>query len=364
MNRMLMVCLFVFVVIAQLSAGAGRQFREEEVTFRSGNITLAGTVSIPSGTGSFPAVVLLSGSGPQNRDSELGGFRPFKLIAHDFARRGIAVLRIDDRGVGGSTGSLAKSTTEDLAGDALAAVRMLSARTDIDSRRIGLVGHSEGAAVAAIAASRSADVAFIAWLAGSAVSGAEIMRTQAEGMARAGGASPAKIEDILRHHDALMAAIRDEVPTERLTAIVKSLVTAQTGKTFAAPGAAPAETQADTFIAAQVAWLETPWTRFFVTFDPATVLARVTCPVFAAFGGLDVQIPAAQNRGRLEAVLKNSGHQQLTVRIYDKANHLFMPAVTGQLPEYATLPKEFVPSFLDDLAGWITGAASAKGASR
>jgi predicted acyl esterase len=120
-----MTCVFAVVAIAQLSAGVSRQHREEDVSFRSGTTTLAGTISLPAGAGPFPAVVLLSGSGPQNRDSELEGFRPFKLIAYHFVKRGIAVLRFDDRGVGGSTGNLAESTTEGPADDALAAVRTL-----------------------------------------------------------------------------------------------------------------------------------------------------------------------------------------------------------------------------------------------
>lgn len=208
MSRTLKVCACVVAVIAQLPAGASGHNRDEIVSFQSGAITLTGTVSLPSGPGPFPAVVLLSGSGPQGRDSEVGGFRPFKLIADHFAERGIAVLRFDDRGVGGSTGNLAESTTEELADDALAAVRTLRARREIDGRRIGLVGHSEGAIVAAIAAARSSDVAFIVWLAGNTVSGAEILRMQAEGMARGGRASPSAIEEILRHHDALMAAVK------------------------------------------------------------------------------------------------------------------------------------------------------------
>ena len=357
MKRTLMVCAFAVAVVALTPASVKGQSRDYDVSFQSGANTFAGTFTLPSGTGPFPAVVLLSGSGPQNRDSEtdIGGFRPFKLIADDFAKRGIAVLRFDDRGVGGSTGNLAEATTEDLADDAMAAVRTLRARRDIDGRRIGLVGHSEGAIVAAVAASRSSEVAFIVWLAGSTVSGAEILRMQAAGIARGGGASPEAIEVILRHHDALMKAVKENASAETLTSLSRTLMSAQVAAAANGPGTASGGVDAKTerLLAQSVAMLQSRWMRFFVTFEPAAVLRRVSCPVFAAFGGRDVQVPEAVNRARLEAGLKDAGNQQVTIRVYPEANHLFMSAVTGQLAEYATLPKAFVPSLLDDLAGWI-----------
>jgi pimeloyl-ACP methyl ester carboxylesterase len=348
------VCAVV-VAVSAVPADAIRQQADQDVAFKSGALTLAGTLSLPSGAGPFRAVVLLSGSGPQNRDAEIAGFRPFKLIAEHFVKRGIAVLRVDDRGVGGSTGNLFDATTEDLAADALAAMRTLRDRSDIDGKRIGLIGHSEGALVAAVAAARSSEVAFIGYLAGSAVSGAEILRQQAAEIPRRAGASPAAIEEILRHHDALMAAVKENATAETLAQLSRSLMAKQRAATQPGAGAAPADAdaQSEALIAQSVKLLQTPWMRFFVTFDPAAALRRVTCPVFAAFGGRDVQVPEAVNRARLEAALKTAGNLQVTVRVYPDANHLFMPAITGQVTEYATLPKVFVPSLLDDLATWV-----------
>ena len=151
MKQLLIACALLLGETAALAAHPQSR-RDEEVTIRSGAVTIAGTLSIPSGRGPFPAVVLLSGSGAHNRDSEMFGFRPFKVIADSFAERGIAVLRCDDRGVGGSTGSLADATLESFADDALAALGLLRARSEIDRARVGLIGHSEGAIVAAIAA--------------------------------------------------------------------------------------------------------------------------------------------------------------------------------------------------------------------
>ena len=356
MKRTLLVCALIVAALAAHPIDASGQSRDQDVSFQSGANRFAGTLSLPSGSGPFPAVVLLSGSGPQNRDSESEvGFRPFKLIADHFVTRGIAVLRFDDRGVGGSTGTLAEATTEDLADDALAALRTLRARGDIDGRRIGLAGHSEGAIVASVAASRSSEVAFIGFLAGNTVSGAEILRMQAEGIARGSGASQAAIDDVLNHHAALMKAVKDDAPAETLTSLSRTLMKAQVSATTKGAGAAPSDgdPQTERLLAQSVKMLQSRWMRFFVTFEPTAALRRVTCPVFAAFGGRDVLVPESVNRVRLEASLKEARNESVTVRVYADANHLFMPAVTGQLAEYATLPKAFVPSLLDDLASWI-----------
>ena len=355
MRLLLIVCGVLLGVTAAHAASPEAQ-RDEEVTFRNGAITVAGTLTIPSGSGPFPAVVLLSGSGPQNRDSEVFGFRPFKVIADSFAQRGIAVLRYDDRGVGGSSGSLADATSGDFADDALAAIRLLRARNEIDSARVGLLGHSEGAIVAAIAASRSSDVAFIVWLAGSAVPGREILRMQAASLARAAGATQTAVEQILDHHAAFMTALIEDAPNDKVIALGRTLAVAQMSAVPGKQGAASADVAAlsERLLNQNLALLRSPWMRFFIAFDPSTALRRVQCPVFAAFGGRDLQVPEAVNRTRLETALREAKNQQVTVRVYPEANHVFMPAVTGQPAEYATLPKAFVASLQDDIAGWIT----------
>ena len=333
------------------SAASAQTPRDEDVTFRNGSITIAGTLSLPAGAGPFPAVVLLSGSGPQDRDSDLLGFKPFKLIAESFVQRGIAVLRCDDRGVGGSTGTIAGSTIEDFAGDALAAVHLLRGRAGIDAARVGLLGHSEGAIVAAVAAARSADVNFIIWMAGSAVSGDEILRMQAASLARAAGATESAVEIILGHHAAFMTALKEDAPDDKVMALGRTLAVAQI---TAVPGnKSPTPGDLDALMNQILPVLRSPWMRFFIKFDPSAALRRVSVPVLAIFGGRDLQVPQVVNRERLEKALSDAGNQAVTVRVYPEANHLFMPAVTGQPAEYATLPKTFVPTLLDDIATWI-----------
>lgn len=347
--------VMVLAITTQAAAAPEPPYTEEALTFASGAATLACTLTVPAGNGPFPASVLLSGSGPQNRDSELLGFRPFRIIADHLGRAGIAVLRCDDRGVGGSSGSIAASTTKDFAADALAAVRTLAARADIRKDRIGLIGHSEGAAAAALAAAESRDVAFVVWMAGTAVRGDEVLRGQSADLARAAGADAEGVERILAAHrrltEAIAASADDDAVAERVRVLARTqlaLLPEAQRKALGDP-----EAVIDGMLGAQVAAMRSEWMKFFVQFDPATALERVSCPVLALFGGRDMQVPPAVNRPPLDAALARAGNAQATVKVYPEANHLFQASVTGHPSEYATLPKAFVPALLDDVAAWI-----------
>lgn len=346
--------LAVFIVgIGVPSAGAA--FRDVDVTFANGPVTLAGTLTLPAGDGPFPALVLLTGSGAQNRDEELFGFKPFKIIAEHLADHGVAVLRYDDRGIGGSSGSVVTSTTEDFAGDALAAVTLLRGRADIQPRRIGLLGHSEGALAGVIAASRSDTIAFLVLLAGTTLRGDAALRGQAVDLARASGVDPAHVEKIAAAHLRATDALRADAPEAEVLAAFKALARLQIE---AAPEAqrkmiTDPEVFIDTALAQQRPFLRSAWMRYFVNFDPAVPLSRVTCPMLAVFGGKDMQVPPASNRPPLDAAVARSGNRDVTIKVYPEANHLFIPATTGSPMEYPTLEKRFVPGLLDDLTAWI-----------
>jgi pimeloyl-ACP methyl ester carboxylesterase len=356
--RLVAIRLLGFTVFITTAAAAATQkapSRDEEIIFTNGEVKLAGTLTLPAGRGPFPAVVLLSGSGAQNRDSEIVGFRPFKLIAEHLSRTGIAVLRYDDRGVGASSGSIPESTTDDFSGDALSAVRLLAARSDIQKARVGLVGHSEGALTAAIAASKSGDVAFIVWLAGSGFRGDELLRQQATDLARANGADAETLGRILAAHKRMLELVRDGGTVEEITAITRTLARAQVEtlpekQRKAIPNV---DAAVEAMLPAQVAAMRSTWFRSFIFFDPASALEKVTCPVLAIFGERDMQVPPALNRPPVEAALARAGNRQVTTKVYPESNHLFQRAQTGHPSEYATLPKEFVPGLLDDIAAWI-----------
>lgn len=336
-------------------------YKAEEVTFANGAVTLAGTLTIPNGPGPFPGVVMLTGSGPQNRDEELFGFKIFGVIADHLTRNGVAVLRYDDRGVGQSSGGNSNPTTEDFAGDALLGLALISGRPEVDRNRVGLFGHSEGAIVAAIAAARSPEVKFIVMMAGTATPGDQVLRKQAIDLARAGGADDTQVAAILAAHAAMLDAIRkgaDDVEVERT---VKVLANAQIDALSEAQRSQIPDRTAyvDRVAKTQAAGIRSRWMRYFIDFDPSSVLVKVGCPVLALFGGKDLQVPESVNRAPLEAALAKGGNTSVTVKSYLDANHLFIPAVTGSPAEYPTLDKAFVQGFLTDVTAWILAVPGA-----
>ncbi|MCH8255340.1 MAG: alpha/beta fold hydrolase [Gemmatimonadetes bacterium] len=330
-------------------------YAEEEVTFHNADITLAGTLTLPESGAPHPAVVMITGSGPQNRDEELFGFKPFHLIADHLTRNGIAVLRFDDRGVGGSTGSVSEATTEDFARDVLAAVDFLKNRSDIDPERIGLIGHSEGGIVAPLASSMSDDVAFMVLMAGTSVSGAEILIEQGALIMRASGATEADMEKQIAFQKRTFEAIRsgdgwDELAADLETRLRESIAEMPDSQRNAITDV---DAYIDAQIQAQLTALQTPWLRYFLDYDPAVTLRTIDTPILALFGELDLQVPPAQNRGPLEQALRDGNHPDYTVRVLPRANHLFITATTGSPTEYATLEKVFVPEFLPLITEWI-----------
>jgi len=347
--------------LKRVVAGPPPPYREEEVTFANGDVTLAGTLTLPPAGGPFPAVVLITGSGAQNRDEEIFGFKLFREIADHLTRQGIAVLRYDDRGVGGSTGRLAASTTADFAHDALAGVALLRARQDIAPARVGLVGHSEGAAAAAIAASTpGADLSFIVLLAGPGVPGEAVTRQQVADAARLTGATPEELARIVSAHRAMTELTRADAPRDAVEAAIRNLMVAQLEGRPKAQRDAIGDIEA--FIAprlgAEATRAMSPWWRFFVSFDPATALVNVTCPTLVVFGGRDTQVPTSLHRKPVEDALARNTRAKILE--YPDANHLFQEAITGQVAEYQVLEKSFVTGLLDAVTGWILETTAAR----
>jgi pimeloyl-ACP methyl ester carboxylesterase len=331
---------------------------EHEIAVTNGPVRLAGTLTVPQGAGRFPLVVMITGSGPQNRDEDIVGFKIFQVIADRLARQGIAVYRYDDRGVGGSTGTLASATTPDFAGDALAALAALTSRTEIDPKRIGMLGHSEGATVAAIAASRSPQVSFVVLLAPPGARGEEMLRQQAIDIARGFGADDAATARVEAAHRNVTSLVLKKASAEEISTAVKDLVRAQYDTM--PPGQRQALGEREAFVekayAQGVAQLQSPSMRFMVDFDHAAPLREVACPVLVLFGRLDAQVPPSLNEPPVRKAL--AGNRSATIAVLDGANHLFQAAKTGQVSEYPTLDKAFVPGFLDQIATWIGRVAA------
>lgn len=334
---------------------APKSYKDEEVTFANGEYTLAGTLSIPQGSGPHPAVILISGSGAQNRDEEVFGFRPFAILADALANKGIAVLRYDDRGVGGSTMGGADDTSETFAGDVSAAFEYLKTRKEIDPKQIGLLGHSEGGVIAPMVAVEETDVAFVVLLAGTGVPGKDVLIEQAEAVLRASGADEGTVE----HKMELQRRVIDAVVTgQGLDSLRADFV--QEFKSAAEQMPEDQRKQlgdidewAEKNVTAQIAAMQGAWMQFFLTHDPAPVLEKVDAPVLALFGGKDVQVVAATNEPAMKAALVKGGNKDATTKVFPDANHLFQAAQTGGPEEYASLPPEFDPAVLDTITGWI-----------
>lgn len=326
-------------------------YSSEDTTFTNGDITLSGTLTVPEGDGPFPAVVLLSGSGPQNRNEEVFGHRPFLVIADYLSRRGVAVLRYDDRGVGGSTGSTSQSTTADFAGDALAAVELLRADKRIAPDRVGLLGHSEGALVAPLAASESKDVAFIILLAAPAVPIPDLLAEQAERIARAEGASEETVAKTVELNRELTTLLTSDASEDSIRAGVRRVVMKQLELSTA--GERPSGEVVEKMIQANIRSVLSPWFQYFIHTDPRVALRKVTVPVLAIYGSLDTQVSDTQNVPALEAALAESGNDDVTVGSMPGLNHMFQHATSGDVTEYSEIDETISPEVLEIIDQWI-----------
>ena len=321
-------------------------YDEQKLVCHNGAIRLAGTLTSPRDAAPHPAVVLLTGSGPQDRNDTVSGHRPFLVWADYLTRRGFAVLRMDDRGVGGSSGKLLDSTDEDFAADALAAVDFLSRRRDIDPRRIGLLGHSEGAVVAAIAAARSMDIAFVVLLAGPALPGDQILAAQSERIARVMGI-PDDVERKNREiQQQLFTIVRRDPPAPAARREMESLLSQSTAS--ATPEqAAVIRGQ----IGSQISTAASRWFRFVLSYDPAVALAKLACPVLALYGSLDLQVPPELNVPAMKAAL--AGNQLDEIAVIPELNHMLQHAGTGSPVEYTQIEETVAPEVLKRVGDWM-----------
>ena len=330
----------------------------EEVSYPNpdGGHTLAGTFTRPESGGPFPAVILISGSGPQDRDEALLGHRPFLVLSDHLTRRGIAVLRFDDRGVGESTGDFAAATSRDFASDVLAGVTYLQTRDDVDPGAIGLAGHSEGGLIAPLVAVESDDVAYIVLMAGTGVSGERILYEQAALIARANGATERAIDQNRELQRAIFDVLKAEPDVERagemLTDLVRTALQDASEEVRAQAGITD-DAALDGAVAAQVQSVNTPWFRYFLTYDPAGTIERVTVPVLAINGENDLQVPYEENLREIEAALRRGGNMQYEIHALPGLNHLFQHSDTGSPAEYQAIEETWSVEVMELIADWI-----------
>ncbi|MBK7645336.1 MAG: alpha/beta fold hydrolase [Planctomycetes bacterium] len=331
-------------------------YASEEVRFRNerDGLELAGTLTLPAGEGRHPAVVLISGSGQQDRDETLMEHKPFLVIADYLGRHGIAVLRYDDRGSFASGGDFGPATTADFAHDASAAVDFLQRDARIDPARIALCGHSEGGLVAPLVAVERTDLAGIVLLAGPGISCADIVREQSVSIPRSEGAGPAELQLQQAVLGAVVEAVQGARDGSDLTAAIQSAVAEAVAKLPEAERALASES-AEAF-RGQLTGFTTPWFRYFVKHDPLAVLRRVHCPVLALAGSKDVQVyPPARNLAGIASALAEGGNSDHETRELPGLNHMFQRCSRGSISEILALPETFDPAALEVLEHWLSG---------
>ncbi|MDR0262983.1 MAG: alpha/beta hydrolase [Sphingobacterium sp.] len=317
-------------------------YTEEEVQFinSAGNAILTGSLTYPKSGGPFPAVVLVNGSGQQNRDSEMFGHRPFKVLADHLTKNGFAVLRYDDRGVGGSKGEVNLATTIDFASDANAAVDFLSKKTSINGDKIGIIGHSEGALIAEIVASENNKVKYIVLLSGPVIKGDSLLILQSYALGKVSGLSETTLEANKANNRKLYNILLEDKPPKVLAASLEEELIHQNNGNPLTPD-----------MKIKLSPMMSPWFRTFLRIDPAYYLKQVKVPVFASFGGKDVQVPANENIYCLQRLHLNT--TDVTIKDYPNLNHLFQNAQTGKIEEYFENWESFNEQLMNDLTKWL-----------
>ncbi|HEV1994324.1 MAG TPA: alpha/beta fold hydrolase [Candidatus Acidoferrum sp.] len=320
-------------------------YKEEEITFpnEKAKISLAGTLTLPRGQGPFPAAILLSDSGPRDRDESLVGHRPFLVLADHLTRKGIAVLRFDKRGNGKSTGDYANAATEDFAGDAEAALAYLKTRKEIDVKKIGLIGHSEGGTIAPLVAAQSGDVAWIVLLAGPGLKGEDILLLQSELILKTAGVNDDQIAKTREFNKQTYALVRHEKDPAALQAKLSGLVQSS-GMSASLPPAA---------VESQVRLMVSPWFRFFLDYDPLPALQKTMCPVLALNGEKDLQVAPKENLAKIQKALQDGGNKDFQTTELPDLNHLFQHCPTGSPTEYGGIQETIAPEALNAVSDWV-----------
>ena len=325
-------------------------YRSEEVTVRNerDGINLAGTLTLPEKGTKFPAVVMVTGSGAQNRDEEIMGHKPFFVIADYLTRNGIAVLRCDDRGTAASQGTHATATNEDFATDTEAMVNYLRSRKEINAKKIGIIGHSAGGIIAFIVAKKDPSIAFVVSLAGAGVRGDSLMLKQVELISKSQGMPDAVWQGMkpsIRNRYAILQQT-DKTPEE----LQKELY-ADVTKTMSPEQLKDLNTIQQ--LSAQISSMTSPWYLHFMRYDPGQDLKKLKCPVLALNGKKDIQVDAVMNLTAIQKRITGNGNKNVTVKAYPNLNHLFQTCEKGTLTEYGQLEETINPEVLKDIIEWI-----------
>jgi dipeptidyl aminopeptidase/acylaminoacyl peptidase len=317
-------------------------YSTEEVTIKNlkDSLTLAGTLSKPKGKGKFPAVIFITGSGPEDRDENIFEHKPFLILADELTKKGFAVLRCDDRGVEKSTGDYTTATTDNFASDVEAQIEFLKNRPDIDKKRIGLLGHSEGGVVAPLVASRRKDVAFVVMLAGVGIDMFDLMIEQDSLIMKADKESKSKIDESIRMNTKLYKILR----TEKDSAAAADKMEKVIGGEF---------NYNDQIVKSTIDFLGSPWMRWYANYNPAVALRKVKCPLLAINGDKDLQVIAETNLPAIDKALKDGGNKRYEIKTLPGLNHLFQPCKKCTVGEYKDIEQTMDTSAIHAVSEWM-----------
>lgn len=328
-------------------------YRIEEVTYphKKAKIELAGTLTIPEGSGKFPVVILISGSGPQDRDETILQHKPFWVLADYLTRKGIAVLRVDDRGVGKSTGSFGLATSVDFAEDVVAGVQFLKKHPSINTKKIGLIGHSEGGLIASMVASKNKDIAFAVLLAGPGLAGKDLLMQQTKDLMELGGASQTQVQAIQAINSKLYTAIVDDKKGKLTVDDLMNLI--QEDLAQISEEDKQATNLEDASLRQGITTLQSSWMRFFLAANPSDYLKKVKCPILALNGDKDVQVAGKVNLDIIEKALQTAKNTNFQCVLLPNLNHLFQNCETGAISEYIQIEETFAPEAMDLIFDFI-----------
>ncbi len=325
-------------------------YNDDEVIFKNkeANVSLSGTLTLPRANGKFPAVILISGSGPQDRNETVANHKPFWILADYLTRKGIAVLRYDDRGFGKSTGNFSASTTKDFSTDVISAVNYLKSRSDIDSNNIGLIGHSEGGIIAPLVANQTKDVSFIVLLASTGIPGSELSLIQSKTL------RPFPVPNEDAYEQAIRKAIKIAASDKEISAI-KSELTTHYNATIA-PILKPLvgnDAKVSEIIKGLIEMRTTPWIRYFYNYNPADEFEKLKIPVLSLNGSKDTQVSAKINQEGIRKALIKGKNKDYKIIEMENLNHLFQECKTGKMDEYELIEQTFSPKALKVISNWI-----------
>jgi hypothetical protein len=332
-------------------------YRTQDVSFQSKpGVQLSGTITLPAGAGPFPAVVLVPGSGPEDRDESYAGHKPFLVFADYLARNGIASLRYDDRGVGKSTGSYASATTADLASDAEAALHVLETNAAVAHGKVGIVGHSEGGMIGPMIAARSSGVAFLVLLAAPGLPGDSVAILQKRALFANNGLDPVEAGKAMRFTREVYQLAKSPADSASATAKIQALTT----QYIATLSPAEQANAAQDGLAESAAAVTGPWFRYVLRYDPRTALLSVHVPVLALSGALDNLVPTHENLAGIDAALKAAGNNDYRVLAVPNVNHSLQTTLTGPSTDPATIEETISPAVLDLVTTWIKAHTGAR----